>query len=519
MARRSTKQANIVPVGVSPQAGMNLGVSAQEIGDNDLAFALNWYYPKGSKVLTTRPPLLAVCSNANKLSDSIKVLHQFYDGTNAYMVAASGGKLYRMTKAVLESNTPTWTEIGSLSSSTIYPAMRNFNSKLFVADGATAMKYWDGSTFGNVTNSPTQPTALAEIQNRLVCNSADNPDAVFFSEAEIAGTDWNGLGGGNVTLRAGYGDQLPVNAFSLAPGGTLIVSKYDRDQGQGHMRQIILDSGTPTRVSDPILGGYAAQNAFSMVSAHGRLLFFDDDGLHALKASDTSIDFEMDMDFEQFAQRLNGGLGVGHPACRQLYYSPDMDTVFILLADRSNQYLLTKNGFLQWYCSGAKINSMVTIDGILYGGGSNGQLYKIDGQTAQDELSIDSATNISSELHTKKFTGGGRDIRLKRTTAFFNPLRSGTATLGYVKYAGSEGDMNTNVFDDGQRYIGDSGTIELAGSLTTEPEDLIGYSGAMPVAFTVHGGPRDKGIQVAFSTTGRVELHSLNLEFAGPLGG
>lgn len=517
MARRSTKRAMLPPQMFIPNRGVNYGVAPVDLGGDELARSLNGYYPKQSNRWTVRPGYECVTNAVNKLSTPVLALKPYYNGTTLYLVAASGGKLYQMTKAILEGATPTWTEIGSLTDSTTKPSMVVYNGKLCVADGGTNVRYWDGSTYGTLTNSPAGCTALAEAKGRLIGNSSVSLDYVFLSAPNFTDLDWKS-GSGQLEIPAGFGDGVPVNAFAVGPGGQdVLVSKKNDQQGVAQIRRLIMSDATPANwfVSEPTDATTGAQNAHGMLNAFGRSFYFDDVGIRAVAATDTYADVEPD---PHFGKRLNKTFETFNAVVNEVSFLPTIGAMIILIKSHPQPYLYfpRNDAFCPWRLSGAVINSACTIDGNIYLAADDGNLYRMNNDIDTDELQPgETPLGIQSFGRTKKVVAGGRDLILKRTTFAMTPIKSGTITVrSILNDEATQKDLDTFDVEDGAELLG------LATGLLAEATGLLGAAGAEPTQKTIHQtSPRTPGLQIEWYGNGsRYELEHISAEIAGPLG-
>jgi len=199
---RQRRKGNVSTQDFTMTAGVNYGVSPIDLGPNELARSMNLFYPRQTKRITTRWPMAACTSDGNSLPAPIVKGASYYNGTTQYMMCVSGGKLYYMTKATLDT-TPVWTEIGSLTDDVVKPSVLTFNGLFLIADGGPSIRYWNGTTYGTLSNGPEGCTALLEARNSVWANSGTNLDEVGISAAEFTGTDFD-QGGGAVFIKAGF---------------------------------------------------------------------------------------------------------------------------------------------------------------------------------------------------------------------------------------------------------------------------------------------------------------------------
>ncbi|WP_157917561.1 hypothetical protein [Pseudodesulfovibrio profundus] len=501
----------------TPTQGVNYGNAPIDLKSTELSRSMNGYYPKQSSRWTVRPGFECVTDAVNKLTTPILGLTPYYNGTTLYLVAFSGGKIYAMSKAILESSTPAWTEIGFLSDSTTKPQAVVYNGLLLIADGGPSIRYWDGTTTGLIANSPSKCTALAEARGVLIGNSGDVVDYIYLSAPNFADKDWQS-GSGHREVAVGFGDGVPVNAFCVGPGGKdVLVSKKDDRQGVGQIRRLIMPGADTLSwyVSEPTDSSSAAQNAHGMLNAFGRTFYFDDTGMRAVAATDGYDEVNVDA---HFGKRINKAFNLFNAVVQEITFLPTIGAFMLLLQSYTQPYLYfpRNNAFCPWRMSGAIINSACTIDNNIYMGTADGNLYRMNENIGADEVEpgVDPKP-IQSYGRTKKVTANGYDMVLKRTTLAMTPIRSGTVYLRAVKNNEATQVQLCDGFpvEDGRNLLG------LATGLLGLATGLLGAGGAEPTQQTIHGGIRDCGLQIEWYGDGaRYEIEQITAEIAGPLG-
>jgi hypothetical protein len=461
---------------------------------------------------------MAACtSDVNNLATPILKGFSYYNGTTQYLMCASGGKLYYMTKATLDT-TPAWTEIGALTDSTTKPSFLAFNGLCLIADGGTSIRYWDGTTYGVLSNSPAGATCLLEARNAVWSNSSD-ADGVYISTAEFTGTDFD-QGGGSISIKAGFGDGLSVNALCIAPGGNaVVVSKANPEQGEYQLRLVDVSDidRANWRVSDPFVNKQAAQNAHGILNTSNSVFFFDETGINRVEPTDQYGDLQSN---PVFGDRINKTFSEFSATVNEITYLPSITAFILLIQGHPQQYLYfpRNNAWCPWRLADLVMNSVVTIDGTIYLLSEDGILYKLDGTktSATDELTQGGTEkNIATYGRTKRVVDRGYDIKLRRSTIYLTPLLGGNITLTAILSDGTtERALGTFAIEDGISLLG------LADGLLGEATELLGDDGAQPLSKTLWGGPRSSGIQIEWSGDGvGYELDYISTEFEGPLGG
>ena len=208
-------------------------------------------------------------------TNAIRGLYYYMkDGSTAYLIAVSGSKLYYYNSGAL-------TEIGAIADASVKPAFLTFNGKLLIADGSSAIRTWDGTTYTTIAGSPAAD-CLATVRNRVVANHVSEPDSVYLSSPNDE-TGWTTTGTA-VGLRAGYGDGLKVNGFAVL-GDDVFVSKVGRttDRQKKIYRLNVAASVTSSWYLEP----FSAHNAFTskhtVANAYNNIFFADDNGFKTVK--------------------------------------------------------------------------------------------------------------------------------------------------------------------------------------------------------------------------------------------
>lgn len=147
--------------------------------------------------------------------------------TSAYdqMVVAKNSKIFYYDSA---AGTGSWTQEGSsyltyATTDEVYFAQ--LEDKLFICDGTSALKYFDGSAVQSVnagSGAPASPLFIASHTNRLFAVPSGEPDTIYVSDL----LDAEGTSSWSVTqtIRIG-GDGDPITAIIPWTGFRLLVFK------------------------------------------------------------------------------------------------------------------------------------------------------------------------------------------------------------------------------------------------------------------------------------------------------
>ena len=526
---RATKSAELTTLSITPELGLDFSGPATGIADNALRVSMNGYYPPGSKKWRSRPGVTCVLTEANKLGSAIDVMRPHFNGTTTYLVAASGGNLYQMSKAVLEGSAASriFTSIGALSGVT-KPGLQSYNTKLFVADrGAATLRYWDaGGNYGLVTSGPTYPSTVIQAKNRLWANATDDADAVWGSKE--AWTDTTFTDSGYVTLRAGYGDGMNVVDLCTAPGGSdILVHKRNTDGGGAQCRRLNIADPTTSNwyVTDPLFSNAAQDNPYASIQAFNDSLFVSDDGIFNV----SGVLQYGDMQIGNLGEKINPLMRIsGTINVQELSHNELLGCVFLLLRNTSSVYVFTpwNLAFSQWNFGTEQVTSTCTMHGITYFGTSAGRIYRLntDNSTSAsvgtDELTYGNLSNFNSQFRTKTFAFGGYDAAVRKASALITALQPGTGDVSTVDDYGNTASVFSWVQGDNSLRIGGTfaGTEKIGGAAAGLLK--IGQLSGAPEHRRGFGGPRSETLsfQLTMSGGARAEVSYLTAEVRANLG-
>lgn len=495
--KRSTKNTNPQFLEIRLDGGLNYSNSPTNIKENELKRAVNWMYDVSSDVLTTRPG--TDCITASALASPIRKLHYYEkNSSTAYLVCASGSKLYYL-------NVDAWVEIGSLSDSTTVPSFLTFHNKLLIADGNADIRTWDGTTYSTIGSSP-KATCLAEIKGRVVANATDEPDSVYLSAPEDE-TDWN-TAGDALGLKAGYGDMLTVNGFSVFEDN-LIVFKKSATSYVNKIYRIDTSSATASGwVCESLSNNNGAQNCHVIESAFNNVFFVDHNGFKSLKGVQEYGDLYIDPTGEKINQTLSS------LTCDEIRFIPYYNSIFIGAGDRNFVYS-QKEGvgrFTDIIFNWGRCMTFCQVGTTVYLGGHNGYLYKFDDDLATDETAPSTTSSYANYMRTKTYTYMG-DVLVKKTYLFLIPVKAGTGTIYITDYDGNSTAIDTFTVTDEDMLF------EATGYLA----DATGYlhdAGSNP--WVEISRNRVRGQDFAFEvimSTGRVGIEKIQAEIVVLEGG
>lgn len=396
-----------VSLTLTPTMGVDKSASAANIADNALSRGYNVYYDPGTSKLSTRPGFKCVTSSA--LPAGIDALQHFggMNGTTpfSYLMCVSAGTLYQL-------NGTAWDEVAVLESET--PQMVVFNSRLIIADGGTGLKSYDGSSVEVIADSPVRPTAVKEVNNRLVANSSDMPDYFFLSAAEQY-DKWAAADGG-FKIAAGYGDGLKVNGFA-AMYNKLVVSKAGSDEKKLYGVNM---EGQSSEWSTVLLSAENAAISPQAIKTLGNAVYYmDTDGFSRLVptdaygdvAVDSEVGFMMNSDFRTYCRKaervsMSWVPSLGALAC-------------IFIADDLKEFHLfnPRHGFTEWEAADfRRMNCICEVAGRIYIGGESGHLYEMH-PAGTDEVAPGEVKPFWGVVRFKLFLSpSGRNLILESGT-------------------------------------------------------------------------------------------------------
>jgi hypothetical protein len=519
MGYKDAKHRTTNVVNIDMSGGLNYAQSAKNIAENELRVARNLLYdPQTGKPVTRQGTR---CCTGTALSYPILRMHYYEkSATLKWLVCASGGKLYYVVPGdvgylVTESGdtltdesgnplyteTVTWTEIGALTDDDTTPSFLTYNSLLLIADGGENIRTWDGTTYTTLSDG-LYATALCAIKGRVVANSAADLDLVTLSGEEDQ-TDWDTSSGDAVGLRAGFGDLLAVNAFSVF-GEDLIISKKG-DVRKTLYRLNVADATTTNWYIQQLSDHNAAQNHMSMISAFNNVFFVDTNGFKSLRGVTEYGDLEVDVT----GSRINT-IFADAPTCYDMAYIPAYSAIWFCLGSRvwSCHRITASDGtirypFTDMIFGQGIIRCCVQVGELIYLAGHNGYLYYMSSHVATDETAPSTTAAYSSKLQTKSFSVLG-DLVVRRMKVDMVPKVSGAGSIAANK---------TNL---------QSFTISTAGTLLHDATGYLaaatGYlydDSAAPWSENVRNRYRDDEISFSVNTTsGRVEIENIAVDMA-----
>ena len=396
-----------VPLNMVPVAGVDKSASAANISDKALSRGYNVYYDPGTSKLSTRPGFR--CATTTALPAGVDVLQHFGGMAGAvpfsHLMCVSAGKLYKLNGAA-------WDEVATLESNN--PQMVTFNSKLIIADGGAGLKAYDGTSISVLAGSPTKPTAVKEVNNRLVANSSDMPDYFFLSAAEQH-DKWAAADGG-YKLPAGYGDGLKINGFATMHN-KLVVSKASSNKKMFY--GVTLAGDASAWQSIPLSVANAAIGPHAITNLGGSAYYVDTDGFSRLFPTDTfgdvgedsEVGFTMASEFRRFCRNAE---------TISLTWVPSLGALACIFKGgglKEFHIFNPRHGFTEWESADFKgLNCVCEVGGKIYLGSESGYLYEMH-TAGTDEVTPGDVRDLWGVVRFKLFeTSNGKDLFLEAGT-------------------------------------------------------------------------------------------------------
>jgi hypothetical protein len=475
--KKSSKNSNIINLEVKFDGGLNYSSSPTNLAENEMKRTTNWIYDVSTDILMTRPGTTCITGAvAHKLANPIRKLY-YYEKTSSvsYLVCASGSKLYYLS-------TDEWIEIGSLSDATTIPSFLTFNNKLLIADGNADIRTWDGTTFGTLAGSP-QANCLIEIKGRVACNATDEPDSVYLSAAKDE-TKWNTSTEGAIGIKAGYGDMLEVNGLSVYGDDLIISKKSNTGKVKRFYRLNTADVTSSNWVCSLLSNNNGSQGTNTIESAFNNIFFCDDNGFKSLKG----VQEYGDMQVDSTGEKVNSLFATN--TCDEVKFIPLYSSIFFSIGDRIFVYSEKggKGRFTDLLLAQGRIRSFCQAGSVVYLGGNNGYLYKLDSSVATDETVPGTRVNFINYARTRTFTFFN-DIILRKAQIFLTPKLAGTGKIYTIDYAGTATLISTFT-TTAEEYLYDA---------TGDLNDATSYlsdSGSQPWVETTRN--RVRGTDIAF---------------------
>lgn len=492
MGFRARKHRQVQPVLLAFQGGVNLYDAPQHIPEGQCSVLTNMLYANREAVPVTRTGLQCLADAVAPGVGISKLHHYQKNSTEAHVVAAmTDGKLYRLAG-------PAWVEIALLNASGVTPSMVTFNGRLIVADGSPHLHYWDGVDYAEIPGSP-QATAVIESRNRLVCNSAEDLDGVYFSGPEDELMWDTGQAGSASFYRAGYRDALSVVGFGQF-GSDLMVFKQGPDGGR--IYRVLMTGAEPWEIV-PLSKSVTATSAGAIEFVQNNVLFGSDTGVLDVGGVIQYGELEVGTVGKMINPLLQG------KKIREISYIPSLgvalcmvDGDFRILAFHPHNGAWSVLDYQQMFMTTAcQAGSDVLI------AGSNGRLYRISRQEDRDEIAPGQFSDYTGVLRTRTLLFEAGEI-VRKTRLH---LESITEAIGTVAYLGLNS-PDPKILADINTQVGLGQLYDANGPLADATQKL----GAFTVDYvTSYDRARDAALAYEIKTSsGRIKVRQLYAELA-----
>ena len=381
---------------------------------------------------------------------------------------------------------------------TYTPSTKTLVVDITETSGSGTYTSWTVDAYIPITGSP-QATALADIGNRLVCNSAQDLDGVYLSAPEDE-EKWD-VNDGGLFFRVGYRDALVVTGFSVF-GSDLIVFKGG-SAGKSIYRLNTAASTTASWFVAPLSQNLTATSAHAIEYAANNVLFGSDQGIMDLAGVQQYGDIQVGSVGKYINPFLNG------KQISELRYLP---TRGLMLAFVAGDYrvLVYHPHNSQWTMldfQQAFLSTACDSGGTIYLAGQNGYLYRWTSLEDKDEMADGVFSDYDGVTRSKQFTFDG-EVIIRRTRLNYESLTDGEGEFGFIGRDGIDviplmtwaPQVGAKLLYDWTEYLADS-TWKLGA-------ETVGYKISRARA-------RDQAISFQVKTTsGRITLRQATIELA-----
>ena len=507
---KSSKHQKTIPITLAVTGGINLQSSPMSIADDEAELMQNWCYEKGATSPSIRPAV--TCETSTACSDEIILLYHYTkDSSNSWLMGVSDA----FDVYYYNTSTNVWTD--TTINVAKKPSMLTYNGKLLMADGATTLKTWDGTTSGTVSiDGSLSPDILAEVGNRVVINDTQTTgrDFVGFSPVEWdVSTAWQlDHTDGSVGLRVGYKDGSNVVGLVKNFKNELIVLKQgDRSETIYRVQTVGVPydaSNALTWISEFVMAGQGASNSHCVESVDTAVLFLGRYGLGALVADE----MYSELNLQAIGKKINPVLGAVGNTNYELRYLATTGQVWILRNSDTIYIYHPHNGaFTTYEFNNEQIYSVTENSSGVYFAGESGHLYKLDVTETQDEFTPSTNTDLTGILKLKDLDmGPGRGL-VKASEFLFKPITGSTTNIYYAdnsKNGQVKVDEHT-VIDDAMSDFMLADTDFMSGS----DYDFMGLDG-LPWSQEIKKKWKGKRIQFQVTTVGRCQFDGVTAQIA-----
>lgn len=404
--------------------GVNYSLPQNQIPDNDLAGALNFFYDP----ITGKPMNRPGVSRYSSTGQGTNPNGLFYSAILDKVLVAESGTLYYLDAS------KAYVSIGALNG-LARPHFLDFNGKVLIASGGT-LQSTDGLTISDVSGAPVSYKVMNYGGRVLSSGDPSYPYRISLSGPGDE-TDWDAVGGDSVYFDIELNVGSGITDFNLFVND--IVCFYGPEQ-KGITRIIIPggDFSTAYTKQDSLVS--SSINWHTSLQINNNLFFLDYNGWKSLKGVINYGDIEQD----PIGEKINA---VIIPTIDKdqafMFGNPYYSQVWLKYADISTLYIFHylqnkgKGAFLPVQFITVELCSACYLEEsrFLLIGMNDGYIYKLD-----TELFTDNGENVPAYLRTKRVAVGGSNIikKLFQTYLEYEGVDAGTMTLEVVTNSGNK---------------------------------------------------------------------------------
>ncbi|OPZ94938.1 MAG: hypothetical protein BWY74_00149 [Firmicutes bacterium ADurb.Bin419] len=334
----------------------------------------------------------------SKLGDAVGTVHP--TGLACYKTASVNEILVTTGTALKKYNTGDggWDAVSGVTYTTTKDTTyAQAESKLFIANGADALSYYDGSTLTKIAGKT--PSFVIYWNKRIYCNDSTNPDTLYYTgtgaNIDSFGT---GDGGGSLTFLPGSGAMLK--------GATVFGNYLYISIGDAWYRASINTSGD--HVIELVVKAKGAVSHRTIKQMGNDIVYLSTDGVFSLGEVANYSSVRLTDLGSRINPILETATGSEKTHAAAAYY----DYKYILSyrsngATYNNELLVYDTRYKTWlYWSGIRANSFLDYedgDGdthLYFADDSVLRVYELDDSTSDDGAAID------SYFYTKMFDFG-----------------------------------------------------------------------------------------------------------------
>jgi hypothetical protein len=278
-----------------------------------------------------------------------------------------------------------------------------------------------------IEGSPSGATALAAIGNRVACNCATDPDAVYFSAVEDE-TQWQMVNGA-LMIRAGYRDAMQVIGFAVFTSDLLVFKSGQAGNASGRMIYRISTAGSsPGGWSCTQLSKNNTATSPHAIEFYGNNVFFGSD----LGIMDIGGVLQYgDLQLGVVGRPVNPGLN-GRDVL-EIRYLPALGMMFALVDGDSSVlvYSPVADAWTMLDFAGLFMRSVCQADTAVYLAGENGNLYLLTANESQDETAPGVKQDYTCAVRGKVFSVPHKAL-IRSTRIYYETLADGDGELDVI---------------------------------------------------------------------------------------